>query len=71
MATSQYLSPNGYKSEQDLLNDLNAEVISMHGHDFFYIPRDTVNVDELRLLEHQELTKMTQRRDEFGKLGQN
>ena len=36
-----------------------AEIISL----------DTVSVNELRVLEHQELTKIAQRKDELGKLG--
>lgn len=48
MPVSPYFSPYGYKSEQNLISDLTAEVISMYGHDWFYIPRDTVHIDELR-----------------------
>ena len=36
-----------------------AEIISL----------DNVSVNELRVLEHQQLTKIAQRQDEFGKLG--
>ena len=47
MPTNPYISQTGHRNEQNLLTDLNAEIIRMWGQDFFYIPRDTVHVDEL------------------------
>lgn len=46
MARNPYFS-NGISSEQNLLEDLIIESISIYGQDFFYIPRKLIAKDEI------------------------
>ena len=45
MATNSYFRPN--KVDQRLIEDLVIESIKIHGHDFIYMPRTIVKLDEL------------------------
>jgi len=45
MATNSYFRPS--KVDQRLIEDLVVESIRIHGHDFVYMPRTIVNLDEL------------------------
>ena len=47
MSTNPYFSRNGHKPEQNLYEDLIIESLQIYGHDFLYIPREMLNVDEL------------------------
>ena len=47
MGTNLYINNFGASSEQDLINDLTAEVISFYGVDTIYIPRTLVDEDAL------------------------
>ena len=47
MATNPYITQVNIKSEQNLINDFFREIIQMRGQDFLYIPRETVNDDDL------------------------
>lgn len=46
MPVNKYFNLTTLQSEQDLIQDLIDESISIYGHDVYYIPRDTVNLDE-------------------------
>ena len=45
MATNSYFRPS--KLDQRLIEDLVVESIKIHGHDFVYMPRTIVKLDEL------------------------
>ena len=47
MATNPYITQTGPRSERNLIDDLYREIIQTRGQDFFYIPRETVNDDDL------------------------
>lgn len=47
MPTNPYLTQTGPRNEKHLINDLYSEIISMFGQDFYYIPRETLNKDDL------------------------
>jgi hypothetical protein len=43
--TNRYFNQTKFQPEQDLVQDLIDESIAIYGHDVYYIPRDTVNLD--------------------------
>lgn len=45
MAVNRYFNQTSFQPEQDLVQDLIDESIAIYGHDVYYIPRDTVNLD--------------------------
>jgi hypothetical protein len=47
MATNFYFDQHQNGMEQELLAELVAESIKIHGIDIFYLPRETVNKDEI------------------------
>lgn len=50
MAVNQFFSAGrgvGERSEQDLVQDIVDELVSIHGHDLIYAPRDVVKLDSL------------------------
>ena len=46
MATNQYFS-QGRRSEQILYEDLIVESLKMYGQDVYYLPRDSINIDDI------------------------
>ena len=47
MVTNSYINTTTYTQEQDLIGNLVAESIQMHGQDFKYIPRTIVKEDTI------------------------
>jgi len=47
MATSQYFNNIGASNEQNLIEDLIVEAIKIYGIDMYYIPRTTINKDNV------------------------
>lgn len=47
MATSLYFNNIGASNEQNLIEDLIVESIKIHGIDMYYIPRTTINRDDV------------------------
>ena len=47
MATNFYFNNIGASNEQNLIEDLIVEAIKIYGIDMFYIPRTTINRDEI------------------------
>lgn len=47
MPTSTYFSKFDHSNEQNLFEDIIIESIKIYGHDVFYLPRTTVNTDDL------------------------
>jgi len=45
MSVNRYFNHTSFASEQGLVQDLIDESIQIYGHDVYYIPRDTVNLD--------------------------
>ena len=45
MPVNRYFNQTKYVPEQDLIQDLIDESIAIYGHEVYYIPRDTVNLD--------------------------
>lgn len=43
--TNRYFNQTKFQPEQDLVQDIIDESIAIYGHDVYYIPRDTVNLD--------------------------
>ena len=61
MATNFYFQsgiPGGRRSEQNLVEDLVIECLKIYGFDTYYIPRETVNEDEI--LNEDTVQKYTQ-----------
>lgn len=46
MPVNRYFNQTSFQPEQDLVQNLIDESIAIYGHDVYYIPRDTVNLDE-------------------------
>jgi hypothetical protein len=47
MPTSHYFDQFTFSPEQRLLEDLTIEAIKIHGHDFIYMPRETLERDDV------------------------
>ena len=45
MPVNRYFNQTKFQPEQDLVQDLIDESIAIYGHEVYYIPRDTVNLD--------------------------
>lgn len=45
MPVNRYFNQTTFQPEQDLIQDLIDESIAIYGHEVYYIPRDTVNLD--------------------------
>jgi len=57
MALNRYFNQTTFVPEQDLVQDLIDESIQIYGHQVYYIPRDTVNLDAF--LGEDPLAKFT------------